>query len=55
MVACLECAAELHLADDVEDGEIVVCPDCSVELEITSTDPAAVELASEVEEDWVSR
>lgn len=52
MVACLECAAELNMTDDVEDGEIVVCPDCGIELEVTSIDPVSVELAPEVEEDW---
>jgi alpha-aminoadipate carrier protein LysW len=49
---CPECAADLDLAADVEQGEIVVCPDCGVELEVVSLDPLAVELAPEVEEDW---
>jgi alpha-aminoadipate carrier protein LysW len=49
---CLECGAELELAADVEVGEIVVCPDCGVELEVTSLDPIALDLAPEVEEDW---
>lgn len=49
---CLECGAELELADDVEVGEIVICPDCGVELEVMSLDPIALELAPEVEEDW---
>lgn len=49
---CLECAAELDLAPDVEVGEIVVCPDCGVELEVRSLEPITLELAPEVEEDW---
>lgn len=49
---CPECAAELALASDVEEGEIVVCPDCGVELEVMSLDPLTIELAPEVEEDW---
>jgi alpha-aminoadipate carrier protein LysW len=49
---CLECGAELELAADVEEGEIVICPDCGVELEVISLDPIALELAPEVEEDW---
>jgi alpha-aminoadipate carrier protein LysW len=36
----------------VEEGEIVVCPDCGVELEVRSVAPVIVELAPEVEEDW---
>jgi alpha-aminoadipate carrier protein LysW len=42
----------LDLADDLEVGEIVVCPDCGVELEVMSLDPVALEVAPEVEEDW---
>jgi alpha-aminoadipate carrier protein LysW len=42
----------LALAADVEVGEIVVCPDCGVELEVMSLDPIRLELAPEVEEDW---
>jgi len=52
MAECPECAAELILDDDVEAGEIIVCPDCGVELEVVSVDPVAVEPAPEVEEDW---
>ena len=49
---CPECAAGLDLADDVEEGEIVVCPDCGVELEVIGRSPITLELAPEVEEDW---
>jgi alpha-aminoadipate carrier protein LysW len=42
----------LALAPDVEEGEIIVCPDCAVELEVMSVDPITIELAPEVEEDW---
>jgi len=49
---CLECGATIELPDDVELAEIVVCPDCGVELEVVSLDPLSLELAPEVEEDW---
>ena len=49
---CLECDANLELGSDLEEGEIVVCPDCGVEWEIMSLDPLRIELAPEVEEDW---
>ena len=49
---CPECAAEVGLAQDTEVGEILVCPDCGVELEVMSLDPLKVALAPEVEEDW---
>jgi alpha-aminoadipate carrier protein LysW len=52
MVECPECAAELDLGSDLEEGEILVCPDCGVELEVMGLDPVTLELAPEVEEDW---
>jgi alpha-aminoadipate carrier protein LysW len=52
MAECLECAAELELTADLEEGEILVCPDCGVELEVMGLDPITLELAPEVEEDW---
>ncbi len=51
-VMCPECEAELTLDENVEESEIIVCPDCGVELEVISTDPLEVEMAPEVEEDW---
>jgi alpha-aminoadipate carrier protein LysW len=51
-VTCVECVAELELASDVVVNEIIVCSDCGVDLEVTSLDPATVELAPMVEEDW---
>lgn len=52
MAECPECAGTLELDDDVEVGEIVVCPDCGVELEVVGLDPVQFALAPEVEEDW---
>ncbi len=41
-----------RLGSRCEGGEIVLCPDCEVELEVRSVNPVTVELAPEVEEDW---
>ena len=49
---CPECDAELNLEDNVEAGEIIVCPDCGVDLEVISLDPPAVQLAPMESEDW---
>lgn len=51
-VSCPECDAELALEVSTEVGEIIVCPDCGVDLEITSLDPASVEIAPMEQEDW---
>jgi alpha-aminoadipate/glutamate carrier protein LysW len=49
---CPECEAEITLAANAEVNEIIVCPDCGVDLEITSLDPVTLELAPMEEEDW---
>jgi len=48
---CPECEAALTLVDVVQ-GEIVVCPDCGVDLEVMTLDPIALDLAPMEEEDW---
>lgn len=51
-VICTECEAEIELAANTEMGEIIVCPDCGVDLEVVSLNPAAVEPAPMEQEDW---
>ena len=49
---CTECDAEVSIDEGAMEGEILQCPECSVELELLSVDPPQVDLAPEVEEDW---
>lgn len=51
-VECIECGANFEIPDDTTTGEIVVCPECGVELEVISLNPPELALAPEVEEDW---
>lgn len=51
-VVCPECEAEVTLDSGTEAGEIIVCPDCGVDLEVISVNPAAVQLAPMEQEDW---
>jgi alpha-aminoadipate carrier protein LysW len=51
-VSCPECEAEITLDAGTEVGEIIVCSDCGVDLEVTSLQPASVELAPMEAEDW---
>jgi alpha-aminoadipate carrier protein LysW len=52
VVSCPECAAAVTLEAGTEVGEIVICPDCGVDLEVTALEPAAVQLAPMEQEDW---
>jgi lysine biosynthesis protein LysW len=36
IVTCTECEAEITLEAGTEVGEIIVCPDCGVDLEVVS-------------------
>ena len=49
---CPECAAELTLPDGTIAGEIIVCPDCGTDLEVTALEPLTVEPAPMEQEDW---
>ena len=51
-IVCPECEAQNELAEGTETGEIIVCSDCGVDLEVISVDPAAVQLAPMEQEDW---
>ena len=48
---CPECDAALKL-QDVLQGEIVVCPDCGIDLEVIDVEPLTLDLAPMEEEDW---
>jgi alpha-aminoadipate carrier protein LysW len=51
-VTCPECGAKINLEASVESGEIIVCSDCGVDLEVTSLNPTTVALAPMEQEDW---
>jgi alpha-aminoadipate carrier protein LysW len=48
MTKCPECESDLELDGyDLDVGEMINCPECSIELKIVSTDPIAVALPPE--------
>ena len=49
---CPVCGADVELNDDAVQGELITCPECGVELEIVSLDPAELAEAPQEEEDW---
>lgn len=50
--SCPECDAAVAFSRTPLRGEVVRCPDCGVELEVTDTSPVSLSPAPEVEEDW---
>ena len=49
---CPECAGNVLFSGKTMKGEIVTCPDCGAELEVTAVNPIALDLAPQEEEDW---
>jgi alpha-aminoadipate carrier protein LysW len=49
---CTVCGAEIELAADAVQGELLECPECGTELEVISVDPPVVQEAPQEEEDW---
>jgi len=51
---CPECDGTINIPDDASVGEIVSCPDCGADFEISKKDGSKVELkrAESVGEDW---
>lgn len=52
MVECPTCGGDLKVKEGTEVGEVITCPDCGTNHEVTSTSPVALQPAPEVEEDW---
>ena len=49
---CPECDAKVELEAGTIVSEIVECPECGLELEVTSVAPPTLVEAPEEEEDW---
>jgi alpha-aminoadipate carrier protein LysW len=52
MAHCPECEAVLDIdVEEVEEGQLVSCPDCGVELEVVNTNPVELDLAEDDDEE----
>ena len=54
MAQCPECETIMDLEpDEVDEGEIISCPECGAELEVVNTNPIELDLAEDedLEED----
>ena len=48
MAHCPECEGLIELdSDEVEEGELVSCPECGVDLEVISSNPVELRLAED--------
>src|SRR5579862_2964461 len=52
VVRCLKCAVEIDVdEDEVEEGEILNCPECEAELEVVQIHPVRLNVISDEDED----
>ena len=52
MVLCPECENDLDIEEDeVDEGEIVSCPECGADFEVVTTEPLELTKVSEDEEE----
>lgn len=52
MALCPVCDAEIDLPEGTVEGELIECPECGTELEVSSVDPFELSEAPQEEEDW---
>lgn len=51
MAHCPECEALVDIEeDDVEEGQLVSCPECGVDLEVVNLNPIELDLAEDEDE-----
>ena len=52
MATCPECDAEIEVDEfDVDKGDLISCPDCGSNLEVTGTSPIELDLADDDDDD----
>lgn len=52
MATCPECDAEIEVDEfDVDKGDLISCPDCGSNLEVTSITPVELEAVDDDDED----
>lgn len=48
MIACPECESDLDIEEDeIEEGEIVSCPECGTEFEVITVSPLELKAVEE--------
>jgi len=52
MVICPECESDLDIEEDeVDEGEVVSCPECGTEFEVVAVDPLELSRVEEEEDE----
>jgi len=49
---CLDCHADIRIEEDTQVGEVLTCPECSTDFEVTGVNPMKLTPAPVAQEDW---
>ncbi len=52
MGECPVCGAKVPVGQGAVEGELMACPECGTELEVTGLNPITLAEAPQEEEDW---
>lgn len=47
IASCPQCEAEIHVDEDVDKGETMICQECDASLEVVGLDPIELDFALE--------
>lgn len=52
--ACPECSEDVYVDADSEQGDIIACDECGMELEVVGLDPIELDIYEESDKDDIS-
>lgn len=50
IATCPQCEAEIHVDEEMDKGETMVCSECDASLEVVGLDPVELDFSLEEEE-----
>ena len=51
IATCPQCEAEIHVDEEMDKGDAMICPECDASLEVVGLDPVELDFAVEEEEE----
>lgn len=51
LATCPDCDADIHVDEEVDKGDIMICDECEARLEVVGLDPIELDAASDDDED----
>jgi alpha-aminoadipate carrier protein LysW len=52
IASCPECEAEIHVDEELDKGDSLICSECDAKLEVVGLDPIELDYATEDEDEY---